>query len=152
MCEQSQLDCVKTVMGSNNPCLQSCQGLFITGIDRIEYDDKTMESILSIIKKDYDLYKAEKWFVDESLTGIKEFEHDKAYDFVDYNWKNDLKLVSVFFDTPGYDEVTKDTSAKFVDILSAIGGTFGLLTGFSIISGVEIIYFLAKFILNMTKK
>ena len=40
--------------------------------------------------------------------------------------------------------VTKDRSAKFVDQLSAIGGTMGLLTGFSIISGVEIVYFAFK--------
>ena len=40
--------------------------------------------------------------------------------------------------------VTKDRSAKFVDQLSAIGGTMGLLTGFSIISGAEIMYFAVK--------
>ena len=37
---------------------------------------------------------------------------------------------------------------KFVDILSAIGGTMGLLTGFSIISGVEIVYFGVKIALG----
>ena len=30
------------------------------------------------------------------------------------------------------------------DQLSAIGGTMGLLTGFSLISGVEILYFMVK--------
>ena len=38
----------------------------------------------------------------------------------------------------------QDRAAKFVDMLSAVGGTMGLLTGFSIISGVEIIYFFIK--------
>ena len=33
--------------------------------------------------------------------------------------------------------------------LSLIGGTMGLLTGFSIISGVEIIYFLGKAFFGM---
>ena len=33
--------------------------------------------------------------------------------------------------------------------VSLIGGTMGLLTGFSIISGVEIIYFTAKAIFNI---
>ena len=47
----------------------------------------------------------------------------------------------IYFDTPTFDRVTKDRAAKFVDILSAIGGTMGLLTGFSIISAVEILYF-----------
>ena len=48
------------------------------------------------------------------------------------------------FDTSTFDRVTKDQAAKFVDMLSAIGGTMGLLTGFSIISGVEILYFACK--------
>ena len=64
-------------------------------------------------------------------------------------WKNNLQLISLYFDTPGYDEITKDTAAKFVDRMSAIGGTFGLLTGFSLISGVEILYFLAKFLKSL---
>ena len=64
-----------------------------------------------------------------------------------------LKYVRIFFDTPTFDRITKDRAAKFVDILSAIGGTMGLLTGFSIISAVEILYFAAKIILNVfTKK
>ena len=33
--------------------------------------------------------------------------------------------------------------------LGLIGGTMGLLTGFSILSGVEIVYFLLRFSLNL---
>ena len=69
-----------------------------------------------------------------------------------FEWKNDLKLVAIYFDTPGYDEITKDTAAKFVDRLSAIGGTFGLLTGFSLISGVEILYFMTKFLMSYAEE
>ena len=39
-----------------------------------------------------------------------------------------------------------------MDQLSAIGGTIGLLTGFSLISGVEIIYFMLKIVLKMIKE
>ena len=63
-----------------------------------------------------------------------------------FEWKNKLRFVRIYFDTPTFDRITKDRAAKFVDMLSAIGGTMGLLTGFSIISGVEIIYFAAKII------
>ena len=56
-----------------------------------------------------------------------------------------MHYVRIYFDTPTFDRIKKDRSAKFVDKMSAIGGTMGLLTGFSIISGVEIIYFLIKF-------
>ena len=59
-----------------------------------------------------------------------------------------MRFVRIYFDTATYDKITKDRSAKFVDMLSAIGGTMGLLTGFSIISGVEIVYFTTKYFLN----
>ena len=58
----------------------------------------------------------------------------------------------IHFDTPTFDRITKDRAAKFVDMLSAIGGTMGLLTGFSIISGVEILYFAAKIGLEFLSK
>ena len=71
---------------------------------------------------------------------------------LDFEWKNKLRVVRIFFDTPTFDRITKDRAAKFVDMLSAIGGTMGLLTGFSIISGVEILYFAAKIIFKLIKK
>ena len=55
-------------------------------------------------------------------------------------------------DTGIFDKITKDRAAKFVDMLSAIGGTMGLLTGFSIISGVEILYFAVKIGWNILQK
>ena len=72
--------------------------------------------------------------------------------FSDYEWNNRLRIVRIYFDTPKFDRITKDRSAKFVDMLSAIGGTMGLLTGFSIISGVEIMYFTAKIFFSYVKK
>ena len=56
-----------------------------------------------------------------------------------------ILLCSVNFTLP------QDRAAKFVDQLSAIGGTMGLLTGFSLISGVEILYFLVKIVLRILK-
>ena len=73
--------------------------------------------------------------------------------FVDigYEWKNRMRYVRIYFDTPTFDRITKDRAAKFVDMLSAIGGTMGLLTGVSIISLVEIGYFTVKFIIDVWK-
>ena len=45
-----------------------------------------------------------------------------------------------------------DNRVKFVDMLSSVGGTMGLLTGFSVISGVEIIYFACKFLAYFLEK
>ena len=72
--------------------------------------------------------------------------------FLDFEWKNKLRYVRIYFDTPIFDRIVKDRAAKFVDMLSAIGGTMGLLTGFSIISGVEILYFTARFFRKFIKK
>ena len=63
-----------------------------------------------------------------------------------------MRYVRIYFDTPSFDRITKDRAAKFVDMLSAIGGTMGLLTGFSIISGVEILYFSVKIWLKIFRK
>ena len=66
-----------------------------------------------------------------------------------------MRYVRIYFDTPTFDRITKDKAAKFVDMLSAIGGTMGLLTGFSIISAVEIGYFTIKLlchVINLYKK
>ena len=60
-----------------------------------------------------------------------------------------MRYVRIYFDTPTFDRITKDRAAKFVDMLSAIGGTMGLLTGVSIISLVEICYFTVKFIIDV---
>ena len=60
--------------------------------------------------------------------------------------KSTLQLVQIYFDTATYDEVEKDKKIKTEAQLSLIGGTMGLLTGFSIISGVEIIFFLFRLI------
>ena len=63
-----------------------------------------------------------------------------------------LKFIRIFWDTPIFNKITRDKAAKFVDQLSTIGGTMGLLTGFSIISGIEIIYFILKlFLAKLTK-
>ena len=51
-----------------------------------------------------------------------------------------------------FERITEDRAAKFVEQLSAIGGTMGLLTGFSIISAVEIIYFSVKLTIGLLKK
>ncbi len=63
-----------------------------------------------------------------------------------------LRFVTIYFYAKTFDRITRDRAAKFVDMLSAIGGTMGLLTGFSIISGVEILYFGIKIILNILRE
>ena len=55
-------------------------------------------------------------------------------------------MVEIYFDTATFDDIERDKKIKTEAQLSLIGGTMGLLTGFSIISGVEIIFFLFRLI------
>ena len=66
----------------------------------------------------------------------------------DFKWQNKLRFVRIYFDTPTFVVIQKDRAAKFEDMLSAIGGTMGLLTGFSLISGVEFLYFSLKLLMK----
>ena len=55
-----------------------------------------------------------------------------------------LQLVQIYFDTATFDEVERDKKINTEAQLSLIGGTMGLLTGVSIMSGVEIVFFLLR--------
>ena len=57
--------------------------------------------------------------------------------------------MQIFFDTATFDDIERDKKIKIEAQLSLIGGTMGLLTGFSIISGVEIVFFLLKLIRSL---
>ena len=59
---------------------------------------------------------------------------------IDYN----PQLVRVYFDTATYVEIEKDRKVTLEAQLGVIGGTMGLLTGFSILSAVEILYYLVR--------
>ena len=54
--------------------------------------------------------------------------------------------MEIYFATATFDEIERDEKIKFDAQLSLIGGTMGLLTGFSIISGIEIVFLLLKLI------
>ena len=106
-------------------CLKPCSGLIVTSFAKSKLEND-LETLFPIFGQ-YNQYK-------------------RITTYPSAAWKNKLRLVRIYFDTPTFDRIEKDRAAKFVDMLSAIGGTMGLLTGFSIISGVEIIYFAAKII------
>ena len=60
-----------------------------------------------------------------------------------------LQLVRIYFDTATYDEIERDVKVTLEAQLGLIGGTMGLLTGFSILSGVEIVYFVIKLFMSL---
>ena len=54
--------------------------------------------------------------------------------------------MKIYFDTPTYDIIEKDAKMTVETVVSSVGGTLGLFTGFSILSAIEIIYFFGKFL------
>ena len=58
-------------------------------------------------------------------------------------------MVQIYFDTATFDDIERDKKIKMEAQLSLIGGTMGLLTGFSIISGIEIIFFFLRSVVNI---
>ena len=58
-------------------------------------------------------------------------------------------MIHIYIDTATYDEIERDVKVTINAQLGLIGGTMGLLTGFSILSFVEIIYYLAKFFMSL---
>ena len=60
-----------------------------------------------------------------------------------------LQFVHIYFGTATYDKLEKDVKVTLEAQLGLIGGTMGLLTGFSLLSAVEIVYFAIKFFLSL---
>ena len=81
------------------------------------------------------------------------------YDILDHNNNHLLTLASsneeeiyfieIYFDTSTYDVVEQDKKMTLEAQLGLIGGTMGLLTGFSILSGVEIVYYAIRFFVSL---
>ena len=61
----------------------------------------------------------------------------------------DIYFVEIFFDTSTFDLVEQDKKMTLEAQLGLIGGTMGLLTGFSIFSLVEIVYFVIRFFASL---
>ena len=55
-----------------------------------------------------------------------------------------VQFLKIHLATETYDEIEKDEKVTTEAALGLIGGTMGLFTGFSILSGVEIIYFFLR--------
>jgi hypothetical protein len=55
-------------------------------------------------------------------------------------------------DTATFDKIEKEEKVTLEGQLGLIGGTMGLLTGFSILSGVEILHYLAKLVMSIASR
>ena len=58
-------------------------------------------------------------------------------------------MLQIYLATDTFDEIEKDDRVTTEAALGLIGGTMGLFTGFSILSGVEIFYYIIKFFMSL---
>lgn len=65
--------------------------------------------------------------------------------------KNDLARVSVTFASKDYIRTIKDTRVTLIGQLGVFGGTLGLFTGMSILSIIEMTFWIFKFFMNLLK-
>ena len=147
--------CVDKIPFETSSCIKPCSGLIVTSFSKsVEYKD--LELLYPKILTQYNKYKIISIYP-PGLIGRRQYFIMKYFlssfeiHFSEYEWKNNLRFVRIYFHTPTIERITMEKAAKFVDMLSAIGGTMGLLTGFSIISAVEIIYFATKIVWNFIK-
>ena len=155
LCAPEQMECVLNI--EVKKCLPQCSGLFFENYE-VEIESKMIsaglisnrakEVKISKLSKQYWNYKGFYKFTTFGAGLIINCFFNVNLLSVEYDSKNDLRYIKIQFTTPVFDIVTKDKANKFVDMLSEIGGTMGLLTGFSIITAVEIVYFAVKIIVN----
>ena len=164
VCSSSKdLQCTSKVNVKTSTCLKPCTGLIVNSFSKLDVT-QGKENLMPILGMEITIIirKLQNILLEKlvnnphlSSSGLCKLSRCIWYTYLyilDYEWKNTLRYVSIYFDTPTFDRIEKDRAAKFVDMLSAIGGTMGLLTGFSIISAVEILYFAAKIIFKILKK
>ena len=128
MCIAENLDCVSSIKIDNFDCLQQCSGILVPSYDEEDIEEGIKNEMVKLVK--YLIRKDDWWLYHDMQVEFKGLLNSK------YEVEDKInKLTSDYWNYK---------TAKFVDQLSAIGGTMGLLTGFSIISGVEIVYFAVK--------
>ena len=148
-----------------------CEGLSISNFDKDTIKNyRKLDEKLKNLMNQYSRYKnlfEEPVEFPVNLKGRCEAVSSfyNCHHFEEFSDSPGLQVVRIYFDTPTFDRITKDERAKFEDMLSTVGGewelviardvrlecagTLGLLTGFSIISGVEILYFIFKILLGI---
>ena len=157
MCTPAGTECYQNAPIDPTTCLTPCKGQYADVLKDDNFEKvENMMNFKSTLAS-YESYKrgvSKAVEYPELMLSRFSFSKHFLYDFYsEYKEKeNKLHWVRIFFNTPTFDRITKDEKANFEAKLSAIGGTMGLLTGFSIISGVEIVYFGIKIVIGCIRK
>ena len=145
--ECSNLECKGRCTGLYNYCKDKIKEISLTSMNCT----KPVEDVLveKMCEERRPLWEAEekcKTTPVRKLTKEERAECRCSRDRVEgeFMMQSHLHILNIYFNAGSFDRVTRSAKTNFVSQLSLIGGTFGLFTGFSILSGIEIIYFILK--------
>ncbi len=65
--------------------------------------------------------------------------------------REDIAVLNFFFDTPIITQINLELRTNIFDQISAIGGTLGLFTGISVITFIEILYWVGRFAFELVR-
>ena len=144
-CQQEGRDCYSRVDNADNNCKVDCEGLY-ADVDFVKstIDKKNQDMI--ILESLMEAYEAYKEIQFKSMTLMINNHTTVPLPY------HPLQVVQIYFSTATYDEIVNDVSVSLGDQISAIGGTMGLFAGFSILSAVEVLYFMLKFFFSLMSK
>ncbi len=73
------------------------------------------------------------------------------HDLAKRRFREDISILNFYFDTPFISKMTLEMRVTIFDQIAAIGGALGLFTGISLISLVEVVYWLARYFTSFAK-
>ena len=100
------------------------------------------------------LLDPKNFFIGQEMKDISKAQYKLKDDqeFAQERFKRDISVLNFFFDTPIITQIGLEMRVSMFDKLSAIGGTLGLYTGISIITIVETIWWLIRFVIYAVRR
>ena len=173
-CGPEKESCVGNQTLRDKSCLIPCTGLYAdVSYSKGNPEDTTMDEedkildteVFSKLTKDYKHFKNK--FVHNIIFNLKSpslgehfrytfsfFKHSCSIVYSPLHCpaspkEDEIYFVEIFLATSTYDKVEQDKKMTLEAQLGVIGGTMGLLPGFSILSGVEIVYYAIRFFVSL---
>ena len=165
-CQQEGRDCYSRLLGIENSCRVDCEGLYAdvyfvkSTIAEKNEDMSLSQSDVEFVKLMIGKTNEDMIVLEPLMAAYKAFKEKqfKSMTILSNNYStvplpyHPLQVVQIYFSTATYDEIVNDVSVSLGDQISAIGGTMGLFAGFSILSAIEVLYFILKFVFSLMSK
>lgn len=93
-------------------------------------------------------------FTDDLSRNVSKMVHglDTDAELAEERFRRDVAVLNFFFDTPIITQIRLELRTTIFDMISAVGGTLGLFTGVSVITFIEIFWWLVQFCIVLCKK